>query len=185
MIGVGGQLGITLLNRAQKFDQRSCGIAFQRAVLGVAASQYRRVCPGGHSEDRQEVRHTWFCRRVKTHLAVGVGHSSLHLLLDRLGVFEQINEAAVGIGRLRHFRRWILQVHDPSAHLGNGSLGNHKGFAIPRVKPLRDVSSDLKMLALVVTDRDLVSVVEQDVGGHERWVREQACGDKALVTDSV
>lgn len=34
------------------------------------------------------------------------------------------------------------------------------------------------MLLLVFTDRDLVGVVEEDVGGHEGWVSEEADADE-------
>ena len=42
------------------------------------------------------------------------------------------------------------------------------------VEPDRDVARELDVLALVVADRDLVGVVEEDVGGHEHRVVEQA-----------
>jgi hypothetical protein len=42
------------------------------------------------------------------------------------------------------------------------------------VEPDRGVAGDLDVLALVVTDGDLVGVVEQDVGRHQRRVGEQA-----------
>jgi hypothetical protein len=42
------------------------------------------------------------------------------------------------------------------------------------VEPLGDVAGDLQVLLLVLPDRDDVGVVEQDVGGLEDRVGEQA-----------
>ncbi len=44
------------------------------------------------------------------------------------------------------------------------------------VEAQRDVAGQLDVLDLVFADRDLVGVVEQDVGGHEHGVVEQPGG---------
>ena len=49
------------------------------------------------------------------------------------------------------------------------------------VEPLGDVAGDFDVLALVVADRDLVGVVQQDVGRLECGVREQAGRDKVVL----
>ena len=50
-------------------------------------------------------------------------------------------------------------------HLG---LGDDEGLAVTVVEANRDVPGELEVLALVVADRHLVGVVEEDVGGHQR-----------------
>ena len=41
------------------------------------------------------------------------------------------------------------------------------------IKANRDVACDFYMLSLVVTDGHFVGVVEQNIGGLQRWVGEQ------------
>ena len=51
---------------------------------------------------------------------------------------------------------------------GMACLGHHEGLAVAVVEALGDVAGELEVLALVVAHRDLVGVVQEDVGGHER-----------------
>ena len=76
------------------------------------------------------------------------------------------------------FERRVLQVHDPGADGRDHGLGDHERLAEAMVEPLGDVAGDLDVLALVVADRHLVGVVEQDVGRLQGRVGEQAAGDE-------
>ena len=49
------------------------------------------------------------------------------------------------------------------------------------LKRIGDVAGDLDVLALVVADRHLLVVVEQDVGGLQRRVGEQPAGDEQVL----
>ena len=57
---------------------------------------------------------------------------------------------------------------------GVTASGTHERVAEAVVEAHRDVAGDLDVLALVVADGHLVGVVEQDVGGLQRRVGEQA-----------
>ena len=58
------------------------------------------------------------------------------------------------------------------------AFGHDEGVAVAAVEADGEVAGELDVLALVVADRHLVGVVEEDVGGHERRVGEQAAGDE-------
>ena len=68
----------------------------------------------------------------------------------------------------------VLQVHDARADRGEGRLRDDERVAEAVVEPDRDVARQLDVLALVVADGDLVGVVEEDVGGHQHRVVEEA-----------
>ena len=61
---------------------------------------------------------------------------------------------------------------------GDHRLGHDERVAEAVVEADRDVAGDLDVLALVVADRHLVGVVQQDVGGLQRRVGEQPGGDE-------
>ena len=52
--------------------------------------------------------------------------------------------------------------------------GHGEGLAEAAVEPLGQVAGQLEVLALVLADRHLVGLVEQDVGGLQDRVGEQA-----------
>ena len=67
----------------------------------------------------------------------------------------------------------MLQVHDPGGD-GDGMLRHHERLAVAVVEAVRQVAGQLEMLALVVTHRHLLGVVEQDVGRLQRGIGEQS-----------
>ena len=87
--------------------------------------------------------------------------------------------AHVRVG-LRHLDRGVVQPHHARAHVGDDRLGHDERLAVEPVEPLGDVPRKLDVLPLVVPHRHLVGVVEDDVGGHQHRVVEQA-GRHALV----
>jgi hypothetical protein len=62
-----------------------------------------------------------------------------------------------------------------------------KGSGMANTSPYRvlkryaNIAGQLQMLFLIVTDRHLIGLVEQDVGGHQHRIVEQADVDVILV----
>ena len=44
-------------------------------------------------------------------------------------------------------------------------VGHDEGLAVAGVEPLREVAGELEVLALVLADRDVIGLVQQDVRG--------------------
>ena len=70
----------------------------------------------------------------------------------------------------------MLEVHDPRTRRRDHRLGHHKRLAVPAVESHGDVAGQLDVLSLVLAHRDLVGVVQQDVGGLECRIGEQPAG---------
>ena len=83
-------------------------------------------------------------------------------------------------GRLRHLRGRLLQVVDLGGRLEDVGLGQPERLLVAAVEPLRQVAGELEVLPLVLADRHEVRTVEQDVGGLEDRVGEQADRRRAL-----
>ncbi len=64
--------------------------------------------------------------------------------------------------------------------LGVDARGNLERLAEASVEALGDVARELEVLALVVADRDVRRLVEEDVAGHQDRVGEEA-GDEELL----
>ena len=121
-----------------------------------------------------------FSLAVVANFGLGVGDRGLDLLRDRLGSSLDEDRALRRVVRLRHLLRRVLQVHDPRADCGNVAFGTTNVSPKLVVEPDRDVAGELDVLALVVADGDLLGVVQQDVGGHQHRVVEQADADELL-----
>ena len=67
-----------------------------------------------------------------------------------------------------------------AADCGERRLRDDERVAEVVVETDRDVARELDVLALVVADRHFVGVVEEDVGGHEHRVVEQADAHEPL-----
>ena len=80
---------------------------------------------------------------------------------------------APSLGGLAHLPSRLGQVHQPRAHGGHGDLGDREHGPVAEVETLRDVASELDVLALVVPDRDVRRPVQQDVRGHQHGVGEE------------
>ena len=75
---------------------------------------------------------------------------------------------------LAHLRRRILQVVDLRRALDDVRLGHHERLPEPGVEALGQVAGQFEVLTLVLTDRHQLRAVEQDVGGLQDRVGEQA-----------
>ena len=147
--------------------------------LQVAVARARRSprpgldgAAGERREDRQQVRDARLGRRVEPDLGLAVGDRRPDLL---------------GVGRGSSSRSTQPRGQptcssSPSGPAGRRSWpwpctmcgsGTAKVGAEPGVEPLRQVAGQLEVLALVLADRHLVGLVQQDVGGLQDRVGEQ------------
>ena len=124
----------------------------------------------GH--DLQQRRHAGLVVG-RAHLRTGVGDRAHDLLLDARRRVGQPDRAELGPPRLRHLRRWLLEVHDARPDPRDRRLRDDERLAEAAVEADRDVTHELEVLALVVADRYPVGVVEEHVGGLQHRVVEQ------------
>ena len=75
-------------------------------------------------------------------------------------------------------RARLLEVADARRGRRNGRLRRREQLAVARVEALRDVPGELQMLSLVLTHRDAIGEVEEDVGGLQHGVGEEPDGDR-------
>ena len=153
--------------------------AFNGPYCVYPAATVLRLLVAECAEDLEQVAHSRLVLGIEAHLAVGVGDRPLELAGDRRRIVEHLDHA-----RRRSFDdldifdvgSWRSMIRAPTA--GTTASGSDERVAEALVEAGGDVAGDLDVLALVVADRHLVGVVEQDVGGHQRRVGEQAGGDE-------
>ncbi len=109
--------------------------------------------------------------RVECHQSLRVRSGASNLLFDCFSIIQQI-DARSGIRvALAHLLRWIVQRHDTRAHLANLVLRNDKDLlTVVRVEALRQVAGEFDMLSLIVAHRHVMSLVKQDVAGHQNGI---------------
>ena len=166
------------LDRREEGDHRLACVALERAVLGVLLGGLLWGAAGRGGEDVEQAADPGLGCRVVAHVRLGVGHGALELAHDVGRGVEHHHAPGVALGRLRHLRGRILEVHHTRPGLGSHGLGHDEGLAEAEIEPDRRIAGDLDVLALIVADRHLVGVVEQDVGRLQRRVREQPGGDE-------
>lgn len=115
-------------------------------------------------------------RRVETDHRVGVGDRALDLLGGDLRVVQEVDEALRRGRRLAHLDRRVLEVVDLRRLLEDVRRRDRERLAEAAVEALREIAGQLDVLALVLADRDLVGLVEQDVRDLEDRVGEEADG---------
>jgi hypothetical protein len=143
------------------------------ACAGEPVDQGRHRLPAERGQDPQQVAHARLRDRVEHDLAAGVGDRRADLLLDHLRVVHQPHDP-VAADALGHLLVHDLQVVDLRGLAQDVGLGHPEGVAEAVVEPLRQVAGELDVLALVLADRHLVGLVEQDVGRLQDRVGEQA-----------
>ncbi len=122
--------------------------------------------------------------RVEANFASGICRRALELAHDRLRRIEQADGVVrVGIV-LAHFRRWIVEPHDAGtlARVRNQWCRQCEGLAEELVETLSNVARQLYVLALVVSHRYGVGLVEQDVSGHQNRIVQQPHTDRLALT---
>ena len=114
-----------------------------------------------------------FARGVVADLALGVGDRALELLADHVRRVEHVDApcsdaAVVDILLVGSWRSMIR-----AAVSGRLAVRHDERVAEAAVEAHGDVAGELEVLALVVADRHLVGLVEQDVGRHQHRIGEQ------------
>ena len=105
-----------------------------------------------------------------------VGLRLADLLRDRVVAVGQVDPAHVRRVGLGHLRRAVAQAHDPRrGAAADIRLGRDEQLDVEvGVELDRDVARQLDMLLLVLADRHVGRLVEQDVGRLEHRIGEQA-----------
>ena len=131
---------------------------------------------GSTMQQRQQVGDPWFFGNIEAHdrRLFGVGNGTLDLFGDRLGIFEQSDNVVLVLIRLGHLLRRILQTHDPGTLFWNKWLRHRKEVAVQGVEAVSDVTRQLQMLFLVMTYRDLISLIQQNIGSHQNRITKQS-----------
>ena len=156
-------------------------VLFERAVAGpgVLGLQGGDRLAGQRRVDPQQVGHARLGLGVGPHLCARVGDRAGDLLADLARLVEDVDDALRGGGRLAHLGRRVLQVVD-LGHLGQDvGLRRHERLAVPVVESLGQRPAQFQVLPLVLADRHLVGLIEQDVRGLQDRVGEQA--DRGLL----
>ena len=135
----------------------------------------RNTLAGNAGENVQQVRNARFVLHVVAHnwRLIAVGHCTFDLLDHRFRIFQQTNHVIAVVIRLRHFLGRLQQGHHARTGLRNERLRNFEHITINRVEALGDIAAQLQVLFLVFTNRNLVSLVQQDIGRHQYRVVKQ------------
>ena len=111
---------------------------------------------------------------------VGIGGGAHDGLADLGGRIEQRDGVVGAGGGLAHLLRGIVEAHDARADGGQAGVGHDEGVAVERIEALGDIAREFQVLRLVVADRHDAGLVEQDIGGHQHGVLQQAVADGFL-----
>src|SRR6185312_4116137 len=172
---VGQHLPGALPDRRQRAHHHLGQVLLERAVPGpgVPGREVRDVRPGQCRVDAQQVGHARLGRFVGPDAALGIGHRPGDLLADRGGLVQHVDDARIRRRGLAHLRGRLLQVGDLGHTTEDVSGWHRERRPVPVVEPDRQVAAQLQVLALVLADRYLVGLVEQNVGRLQHRVAEQ------------
>jgi len=170
------QFRVPTLDRLKEFDHGVSSVDLEGTVLGVGVRNLLRSRIGAGGEDFQQVRHSRFRGTIEANLGIGVRHCSLELLDDRVGIVLEIDDPRIRTARFGHLCRRILEICHLCPRAWGDDFGKDEGVAETAVETKSDVPGDFDVLSLVFPDRNLMSVVEQDVCRLQGWVGEQSCG---------
>src|SRR5919108_701225 len=179
---VGPQREVPLASWRQPRDDRLAHGFLERAVAlarELALDLIRRdLTRHGHHLD--QVRDPLLAG-APDDVRAGVGLGALDLPADRVGLVVDVDQACVAAVARGHLGRGVLEVHNPGPDLRNDGPRLDEHVRIARVEAPRDLTRQLDVLALVFPYRHLVGLVEQDVGGLEHRVEEQAGAHELLL----
>ena len=105
-----------------------------------------------------------------------VGLGAADLLGDGVGIVSEVDTAVVRRVGLAHLLGAVAQAHDARRRAEDQRLGDREeiGHGEVVVEFDGDVARQLEMLLLVLADRNVRGLVDQDVGCHQRRIGEQA-----------
>ena len=180
---VGQQRLVPLAHRGEQLDDRlrHVGLEVAVALAGVRLLELGHGGAGRQRQDREQVGDPRLGLRVGAHLAAGVGHRALDLLHQHRGLVEHPQRAGAA-DALAHLAGRVLQVLDAGAGRGDVLPGQAEASRTG-VEALGEVAGQLEVLALVLADRDGVRAVQEDVGGLQHGVGEQADVAAALLLE--
>ena len=119
-------------------------------------------------KDVHQVGNTGLCFSVVTNGIVAIRLSALNFLFNILRRIEKVDGSRLIVVGLTHLLRRFLQAHDTSSVLSQEDFGNGKYvFTVNSIKPLCQVTRNFQVLLLVITDRNKIRLVQQNVGGHQ------------------
>ncbi|CAN4010732.1 DNA-directed RNA polymerase specialized sigma subunit, sigma24 family, partial [Dysosmobacter welbionis] len=144
------------------------------AMAGELLLDGLKALAGGHGVDLHQVGHTGLVGRVKADAGLGVRHGLLELAQDVLRLFQHVDAAVGVLVGFAHLLFRAGEAHDPGAHLWDIGIRQLKGITVDPVEPGGDVPADLHVLLLVAAHRHQVCLVQQDVGGHQGRIGEEA-----------
>ena len=111
---------------------------------------------------------------------VGIGGGAHDGLADLGGGIEQGDGVIQAGGGFAHLLGGVVEAHDARADGGKAGVGDDEGIGVERIEALGDIAGEFEVLRLVVADGDDAGLVEQDIGGHEDGVLEEAVADGFL-----
>ena len=120
-------------------------------------------------------------QRVGHRQRIGLGATDL--LGDRVGIVGEVDARVIRRIGLAHLLGAVTQAHHARCRAKNQRLGDREevGLAEIVVELDGDVARQLEMLLLVLADRHVRGLVDQDVGRHQRRIGEQAQRDVLAV----
>lgn len=157
---------------------------FQVAVMSFAGPSRDDVLKreaGDDGFDLEEIADARLVEHIKLDFSDAVGRRGHDFFLDGGRVVGKHDFAIFSGSGFTHFFLWVLEVADADAfgevheldlvfRLGRES----EDFTEAVVETLGEAAGEFEMLELVFADRDVDGVVEEDVGGHEDGVVENA-----------
>ena len=105
-----------------------------------------------------------------------IGLGAADLLGDRVGIVGKVDARVVRRIGLAHLLGAVAQAHDARRRAEDQRLGDREEIRLAEivVELDGDVARQLEMLFLVLADRHVRCLVDQDVGGHQRGIGEQS-----------
>ena len=107
--------------------------------------------------------------------ALTVGNSTFKFLQDhRRFVKNRYVSVRIGV-RFAHLLLRIGKAHDSSANFRNIRLRDLEGLAISIIEPYCNISGKLNMLLLIVSNRNQIRLVKQNIASHKHRISKQTC----------
>src|SRR5690606_33397149 len=108
------------------------------------------------------VAHTRLILSIISHRTLTICHSFVNFFLDCFWIIEHGNITCWQVA-LAHLLGWIGQGHDSRSLLSDCRLRDSKRMAKVMVKANGDIARQFKMLLLILSDRNEVSLIKQNV----------------------
>ena len=140
---------------------------------------------GDRGIDVHEVGNPGFILPVIAHavLRVGVRDSALELFHDHIGlIHEEYTSLRDGLG---HFLLGSRQTVDTGAHLADEGFGDTENIPVDVVEAVCYVSTEFNMLLLILSDRHIVGLIQENIGSHQRGICKKARIDEWMTTKPI